>query len=493
MKGRKAKLLRLSTPATLVLALVVSAATTVAAGNGDGGRPRVISILGVAKVLGQDVIVDVLAVVPPGANANEVAAAALAEQGARPFGSASLGSGGGFTLTGLVWDVLPVFQNYNPGSPKTKLEPASLNGNGLTALTNTHATWGGDATAFYDFNFRFGEITERCPSLVRECRGRQTFDGNNDVAWLKLTGNTLGVAWFGISIDEVDIVLNVNFNWNDGCMDEANSINAETVFLHENGHSVGLGHSDDAGSVMQPFYDVADCDLGTDDNEGTTFLYDSNITGSVSGTVTDDANISIEGATVVLEDTGLSATTKGDGTYTIPGVPDPVTYTATASHPDFGSATISRLPVDGVDGVVTIADFALGVTAPPAAVVAHVESAVAFTVGKKNELRITEEIQDADEEPVADASVSVALTLPNGDVLLGNANTNNGGKVTFRLRQKAKDGIYTIEVTNVEKEGLTYDKCGTTHLPPPDESTKKFKISDGEVVSQTAVQEDECL
>ena len=309
------------------------------------GEPQVVSALGVAQVQGQDAIVEVIVVVPAGADAHAAAAAALAEQGARPFESANLGSEG-FTLTGLVWNNLPVVQNYNRAN-----EPANVNGQ--TALTNTHGTWDGVATSSFDIDF--GVITDRCPSLVRECPGPQFFDGFNDVAWLKLRGGVLGVTWFGTSTDEADIALSTRFSWNDGCVDVADSFDAETVFLHENGHVVGLGHSDDLGSVMQRFYHGADCDLGTDDQEGATFLYDTDITSSVSGTVTDEGGSPIGGATVVLEDTGLSATTAAEGTYTISGAPDPVTYTVTASADGFDSATISRLTVDGA----TAANFTL--------------------------------------------------------------------------------------------------------------------------------------
>ena len=126
----------------------------------------------------------------------------------------------------------------------------------------------------------------------------------------------------------------------------------------------------------------------------------------------------------------------------------------------------------------------------PTRVVAHVDSTTPFTVGGKKELRFTEEIQDADGNPVAEASVSVQLTLPDGSVLRGMARTGADGKITFRLRQKAKDGPYTIEVTNVEKDELIYDKCGTSDPTPPDESKKTFELSGGEVVSETVV--DDC-
>ena len=125
----------------------------------------------------------------------------------------------------------------------------------------------------------------------------------------------------------------------------------------------------------------------------------------------------------------------------------------------------------------------------PTTVVAHVESTTPFTVGGKKELRFTEEIQDADGNPVADASVSVELTLPNGDVLFGKAPTGADGKITFRVRQKAHDGTYTVQVTNVEKEGLTYDTCDPD-TNPNDESREEFDLLAGKVVSETVI--DDC-
>ena len=419
----------------------------------DGGS-RVISVLGIAKVQGEDVIVDILVEVQHGQNAKEVARAALQAQNARPFESASLGSAG-FTVTGLVWDNLPVVQNYNPGSPNTQNEPFTAQ----TALTNTHGTWDGVTNSSFDINS--GGTTDRCPSLVRECKGPQVFDGNNDVAWLKLGRSTLGVTWFGTSTDEADMALNTRFTWNEGCVDVNNSIDVQTVFLHENGHVVGLGHSDDTGSVMQPFYDVAHCGLGTDDQEGATFLYDNNITGSVSGTITDGTNL-IEGATVVLENTSLSATTGAEGTYTISGVPDPVTYTVTASADGFETATISRLTVDGAK----TANFDLtstGGTGGTGTTVSVSSIDYATEGGRSGDkhLLITISLVDDSGNPVSGATVSIDLFRDGSFVGSGAGTTGTNGKITFTLKNAAS-GCYETTVTNVEASGLTWD--GTT--PP---------------------------
>ena len=450
-----------------IIALGILSSGSAASAAVPSGQPKAFSMLGVANVGGETVIVDVVVAVQPGQNAAEVARAALAAQGARPFESANLGSEG-FTVLGLVWDQFSdasttndfVTQNYNPGSPKTEDEPASLDGNGQTAMTNTHTTWDGVTTSSFDINF--GGTTTRCPSLVRECKGPQKFDGNNDVAWLQLAGNILGVTWFSSSIDEADIALNTNFTWNDGCTNVHDSFDVQTVFLHENGHTVGLGHSDDAGSVLQPVYHGANCDLGTDDNEGATYLYDSDVTGSVFGTVT-DGNNPIKGATVVLEGTGLWATTAEDGTYTISGgvlnsVPDPVTYTVTASAADHESATILRL---NVDGAVTGVNFTLatgGGDGGGGTVIVSVESIIYTTAGGpdgKKHLNITVAIVDNLGSPVSGA-VEIRLDHESGTSWSDTGSTYPDNTVTFTLKN-APSGCYTTEVENVATAQLIWD------------------------------------
>jgi len=310
------------------------------------GKATVVSKTGIAKVQGKDVLVDVLVVVLPGQNANEAALAALQQQGARPFASAALGSEG-FATTGLFWENLPVVQNYNPSN-----EP----GGGLTALRNTHATWSGDDTSPWNFSIDEGNLISRYPSLVRESPGRQYFDGLNDVAWMRLQRGILGVTWYGATNlygPEADMALNTLYAWS--VDNTLSTYDIETVFLHENGHVVGLDHSDIAEAVMYTPYQGVRRSLATDDEEGTTYLYDSATTGIVSGTVTTDGTNPTVDAQVVLEGTSLSDYTDADGKYTIYDVPDPVTYTVTATASGFDSSTILRLLVSGNTNV----DFTL--------------------------------------------------------------------------------------------------------------------------------------
>ena len=212
------------------------------------GKPEVIAVSGI--VPGKDLIVHVWVVVPPGVDRNEAASAALANQGARPFTADE------FSTIDLFWDQFSdsdpnnnfVRQYYNPANDPTVNDPT---GNGEDALNSTHISWNSVVTS--SFTFDYGGETTRCPSLVKECSGPQTFDGNNDVAWLQLTGsNTLGVTWSGTTIDEADIALNTKFNWATDGVDDAD-FDVETVFLHENGHVAGLGHSTVETAIMWPW------------------------------------------------------------------------------------------------------------------------------------------------------------------------------------------------------------------------------------------------
>jgi hypothetical protein len=140
---------------------------------------------------------------------------------------------------------------------------------------------------------------------VRECDGDQVFDGLNDVAWLELKGCcTLGVTWYGTSTDEADMALNTKFNW---ATDGVNHYDAETVYLHENGHVGGLKHSDVIEAVMYKSYQGVRRVLHQDDINGISSLYPTS-TGTPSPTATSVSVDSITYATAGRNDRDLLIT-----------------------------------------------------------------------------------------------------------------------------------------------------------------------------------------
>ena len=318
---------------TLLLSLIAFPLSATAQGpDSTPDKVQVVSALG--KIPGKDLIVHVWVVVPPGADKNEVANEALRNQGARPFTPEE------FSTISLFWDRFSdgdpgndfVTQNYNPVDDPT-------NDQGKIALLKTHDTWNGVASS--SFNFTSGPDTFRCPSLVRECDGPSTFDGYNDVAWLVVRGNgILGVAWSGTSIDEVDIALNTQFNWNTN----GNDFDVETVFLHENGHALGLGHSNVVGAVMEPVYDGVRRSLDSDDIAGITFLYpvDTIESPALSVTISTDAPSYVDGDEVSIP---VLVT---DGTSPMGGV---------SVHVDLDTANDSPLSGNGITDANGVALF----------------------------------------------------------------------------------------------------------------------------------------
>ncbi len=419
-----------------ILAISLGIVPVSAAADQGNGNALVFSKLGIAQVQGQDVIVDVVVVVSPGKNPSEVALEALQQQGARPFESASLGSEG-FTVTGLFWDnnpIPPVVQNYNPTD-----EPASLNGDGDLALINTHSTWSNVATSSFEIDF--GGITDRYPSLVRG-NGPQYFDGYNDVAWAKLGGNTLGVTWYSATTDEADMALNTRYPWS---LDGISGYDVETVFLHENGHVVGLGHSDDLAAVMYRSYHGAQKYLGDDDAEGITYLYDSNITGSVSGVVTDSNSEPVGGALVVLAGTSLQDVTESDGSYTISNIPDPVTYDVTASK-EGESSTILR---QEVDGAVAGVNFTLVVAGGGGAEPAPVINSISPNNTSPGD-RLTVTISGSNFQNGATVDFGQRITVQNV-IFIDSGHL----EVQIKVHRRATPGLRDVTVTNPDDQSGT--------------------------------------
>jgi hypothetical protein len=227
-----------------------------------GAKPRTASAIGVSEVQGKNVRVEVFVEVRPGQTAREATGRALAAQDARRLSAAAAADPGGPGFTGLVWDVLPVSQSYNPTG-----QPLSAQGD----LVATHSAW--SSVPGSAFEMSFGETTTRCPSLVAECPGAQRLDARSDVGWRRLARGTLGVTWSALSIDEADMALSTRVAWSAGCTPVSGRYDVQTVLLHENGHVAGLDHATSPGSIMYPSYRSASCTLGGLDQDAIRALY----------------------------------------------------------------------------------------------------------------------------------------------------------------------------------------------------------------------------
>lgn len=286
---------------------------------------------GEANVEGRRVIVHVSVIAPPGQQ-DRIADDALRGQGARPLQAAE------FVTSGIVWNQFigsgnnsAVAQNYNTSGEKADT---------LSLLTDTHTTW--NSVTQSRFRFTLGAPTTRCPSLVSECPGPQTFDTNNDVGWVAINGCcTLAVTWYGTSTDEADVAMNSKMSWNTAT-NPTGTYDPEAVLLHENGHVAGLSHSPIVDAIMYAYYTGGAAVLHDDDKRCIVWLYpQDNATAPITGAVksSSSGNPVISGAKVTIADFPTSATTNASGVYTIPGVPKIGAYTVTASASGFQSFT----------------------------------------------------------------------------------------------------------------------------------------------------------
>lgn len=426
--------------ASILIASVISSSLPVFADNLNfQGKPEVIGISGILP--GKDLIVHVLVVVNPGEDKHQKGVEALAQQGARPFMPNE------FTTISLKWDQ---FSDGNPGNDYVDqyYNPASdpTNNQGQTALINSQNTWNSVSTSNFEFNFAGN--TDRCPSLVQECKGPQKFDGKNDVAWMKLNSpSTLGVTWTGSSTDEADMALNTSFNWKTG-------YDAETVFLHENGHALGLGHSETTDSVMYAYYQGVDHVLHADDIAGITSLYPSN---SQQGQKTlDSIVITPDPASVAVDSTvQFTATAKySDGTSTN------VTNEATWNSTNSSVASVSLGYAQGLSvGTTDItAEYGglsgkatLTVTEPPVIPDSVLATVSYSTDGGKNADRHLN-IGVTLDPVLSGATVTISIFLD--DAPLGEATglTNSNGFVGWAIKN-ASSGTYHTQVVSLVANG----------------------------------------
>ena len=387
--------------AALAIGLAIAGFVAISASNTSSAEgPTLIGAFGKVSSPSGDLYVHVLAEVPANSKASDVAAAAIAAQGARPITSEE------FSLTGLVWTGSET-QDVNPGDgiPQIGLAYNSANQPTSGARTEFVDALAGWSNITPNFSLIDAGNTDRCPSLVRECDGSQFSDGKNDFGWLSIRDrNTLAVTWYNTSTREADVAMNTRMKW---FIDSGSGYDILTVSLHELGHVAGLSHSSVDGAVMEAYYGGVRQSPEADDIAGIIAIYGAGPTPTPTPTTTPDPN--------------ATATPVPTATAT----PAPTATPVAASSVEV--ASVSYRTSGGGSGdkdlVITIA---------------------AETGGS----------------PAAGASVSIALDLlsPGSGSWVGSSTTGSDGTVSFRLRN-APSGEYRTTVETVTLGSLT---CGAT-------------------------------
>ena len=181
-------------------------------------------------------------------------------------------------------------------------------------------------------------------------------------------------------------------------------------------------------------------------------------TGAIEGKVTDaDNNIAIVGATVVVEGTTLSATTKDSGDYTIDNVPVG-DYTVTALADGYKSVSQYNVMVN-TDTITTDVNFTLNQLSETGTMYVESITFSAKKAGKNLFLYTTIKVLLEDDFTAVDgATVNMTLTQASSSWNFS-GNTGSDGTVKFTL--KVQSGNYTATVTEVSHPDYAWDKVET--------------------------------
>jgi hypothetical protein len=148
-----------------------------------------------------------------------------------------------------------------------------------------------------------------------------------------------------------DMHLDADESWSVG----AGGVDLFSVALHETGHALGLGHSDNPGAVMYPYYRLQ-TGLTADDIAGIQAIYGkSGATSAPPSTGagnTGTAGTSGGGNTGTgTAGTGTTGTGSGTGSGTVPAVDTvPPTLSIVFPNSTIASAYASTIPINGTAG-----------------------------------------------------------------------------------------------------------------------------------------------
>lgn len=179
------------------------------------------------------------------------------------------------------WDKLPVSYYINQATI-----PSSIAGFAVARVESGFEAWSSAACTEWQVNL-LGDTTDR--DNVNDGKNVFHWISNSWPARLGDVDSVIGVtmpAWgFDNAILDADMVFNnVGFCWNDtgneGCVD------TQSIATHEEGHFLGLGHTNERGATMAAYY-VSGTSVRTpedDDVEGVCALYPIGGTTAASAT-----------------------------------------------------------------------------------------------------------------------------------------------------------------------------------------------------------------
>src|SRR5262245_56443053 len=167
-----------------------------------------------------------------------------------------------------VWDI-PVTYRVNQGSI-----PSSISGIAVARVDAGIAEWGSPSCTFFQ-GVNGGDTSS----------GSNYNDGVNVFRWqsgswppqLGDVYSVIGVTspvFNGSQMYDADIVFNnVGFCWNDSGAN--NCVDTGSIATHEEGHFLGLGHTNVNGATMVPYYlgGTAQRSIESDDIDGVCALY----------------------------------------------------------------------------------------------------------------------------------------------------------------------------------------------------------------------------
>lgn len=186
------------------------------------------------------------------------------------FGASEASAWMGLDVTNPVWKTIPVPYYFN-GSDV----PPSIAGVAATRVDQGFAEWSSPSCTFF--------ATKKIgPTNSLDTPN----DGQNVIRWEstawaneygpvnQVIGVTLPVWDNNNEIYDADIVFNgVGFKWDDGGVN--GNVDTLSIITHEEGHFLGLGHTNISGSTMEPAYGGGNAiaSIEQDDIDGVCSLY----------------------------------------------------------------------------------------------------------------------------------------------------------------------------------------------------------------------------